>query len=91
MSIEATVLTFASSIIGVLLIIIGFFLNKIYVEFRGMGVDITDIKINLQKSADKMELMQSSCTFRHDAIDHKLKDHDRRIGCVEKDLVKLQG
>lgn len=77
-------------IIIVMLGIIGFFLQRLYIEFKEMNVSIFMIKETVSNNIGDVNNLKINCTERHVEIHERLNSLDRKSLGHEKRIVKLE-
>lgn len=80
----------ASSIIGLLLLIIGFFLAQQFKVLRTVTETVNNLKTIVEVIKSRQLGDSEFCGLKHKAIDEKFKDHDKRLDADEKDIAVLQ-
>jgi hypothetical protein len=80
----------AGSVIGILLIVIGFFLRQFIVSVNSLKEAIFDIKIIIESQKLELSNHKISCEARHTHIVQKMKGMDDQLSKHHDDITVLK-
>ena len=88
--IHPLIISFLGALLLILLSIIGFFLSKLYSEFKEMNLSLHEIKETVGNNVGDVSNIKLNCNDKHQDIHEKLSILDKKTFDHERRITKLE-